>query len=1064
MKKHLYLVLVCILAGTLALAGEPAHCAESRGLRVVAKDAETDLAGEINLYNKTYAVIIGIDRYRQLPPDRQLSNAVKDAKGVEETLRKHYRFDKIYTLYDENATRDNIMRLLTGELPKTLGKEDALFVFWAGHGNQEHTDDGDLGYLIPYDGTSDGIYGNITMSQLKDDISRALPAKHVFYAFDACYSGLLTTRGVGVKVSRDLGYLKNITKERTRQVLTAGSKGQEVLDGGIGGHSVFTGRFIEMLETSTDYLTANEIQSTLREKVFQDARARGHEQTPGYGTLYGMGDFVFIPSLQQKLANSQSEEDHIRNELRVLEESARRLQSEADRRQAERAQQILAAKLKAEEQLKQSLTEEQKRREKESVENEAALARYQSEQERLLKLKQELDKKKKLVSAGFNSLDVAVSELRKMNLQLTDLAKDEARARVEVAARYEVKVAKAKARQRDEFETEDEFTARAQKEIIVLERQKQAELAEVTSQSSFLKNEITALTQKQYPVDVPLVQVDLGKYNIEGNYFPLVLKSVSTSPISFTLNAKIPISVELGKKFKQQFEHGLIRPSLQARPNGDIVRAALVNDADKYEMVGTFSSGYLNKVASLDSSSAQGAAYDRQDEERRCREAEKTATSSLADKMELIGDVMAILEKSYVDSISKDTLLRKFFNQVSFRCDEGRESKTCLIDLLTHPSAGNTSQLCGDSQYFVINSVLSSLDPHSSLMPPQVFKEMKIDTKGAFYGLGIEITINDGILTVISPIEESPAFKGGIRPGDHILKIDGQETKSLSITEAVKRMRGPRGTTVILTIMREGFDKPKEFTLERDIIQVKSIRAKLLGEGYGYVRIAQFQEKTADNLEKALKNLQDEVPLKGLVLDLRNDPGGLLDQAVRVSEHFIPVGKLIVYTEGRERDSKMRFTSRTGDKESDYPIVVLINGGSASASEIVAGALQDHQRATIIGTTSFGKGSVQTIIPLSDGSGLRLTTARYFTPSGRSIQGKGITPDIRVWAGSDARKLLASDKETILVFSFPQQPIVKDQPNTPATWEDILRSDMQVLRALELLKKGTPLLRPAHDG
>jgi hypothetical protein len=303
---RLLLLLLCLIPFV-------SHAADTRGLRVVAKDPATSQVAEVKLYNKSYAVVIGIDRYKNLTPDRQLKNAVKDASGVEATIRKQYRFDRIFTLHDEQATRDNIMRLLTAELPKVIGKEDALFIFWAGHGNQEKTDDGDLGYLIPYDGNSDGIYGNITMSQLKDDISRAISAKHIFYAFDACYSGLLTTRGVDTKVSRNLAYLKTITKERVRQVLTAGSKGQEALDGGPRGHSVFTGRLIEVLEATGDYITANEIQSILKERVYQDARARGHEQTPGYGVIYGSGDFVFIP-----LAVSLNELDMAR-EVRLKE-------------------------------------------------------------------------------------------------------------------------------------------------------------------------------------------------------------------------------------------------------------------------------------------------------------------------------------------------------------------------------------------------------------------------------------------------------------------------------------------------------------------------------------------------------------------------------------------------------------------------------------------------------------------------------------------------------------------------------------------------------------------------
>ena len=284
-------------------------------------------------------------------------------------------------------------------------------------------------------------------------------------------------------------------------------------------------------------------------------------------------------------------------------------------------------------------------------------------------------------------------------------------------------------------------------------------------------------------------------------------------------------------------------------------------------------------------------------------------------------------------------------------------------------------------------------------MPPDTYKEMKIDTKGAFGGLGIEITIKDGILTVISPIEDTPAFKAGIKAGDQIFKIDDKFTKDLNINDAVKRMRGQKGTKVILTIMREGFDKPKEFPLMRDIIQVKSVRSRLMEDGYrlcpdcpvpGEDGRGSCQGSEDASRRKTRANSRD------LVLDMRNDPGGLLDQAVRVAEHFVEEGKLIVYTEGREKDSKMKFTARKGGKEPNYPIVVLINGGSASASEIVAGALQDHKRAVVMGTQSFGKGSVQTIIPLSDDSGLRLTTARYYTPNGRSIQAKGITPDIIV--------------------------------------------------------------------
>ena len=390
------------------------------------------------------------------------------------------------------------------------------------------------------------------------------------------------------------------------------------------------------------------------------------------------------------------------------------------------------------------------------------------------------------------------------------------------------------------------------------------------------------------------------------------------------------------------------------------------------------------------------------------------------ESIELFTDVLSIVKKSYVEEVDTKKLI-----------------------------------------YGAINGMLSSLDPHSSFMPPDTYKEMKIDTKGAFGGLGIEITVKDGILTVISPIEDTPAFKAGIKAGDQILKIDDKFTKDMTITDAVKKMRGVKGTKVTLTIMREGFEKTKEFVLERDIIQVKSVKSKVLDDGFGYVRISQFQEKTDDDLEKALKSLQAEKPLKGLVLDLRNDPGGLLEQAVRVCEHFTEEGQLIVYTEGREKDSKMRFTSRKGGKEPNYPIVVLINSGSASASEIVAGCLQDHKRAVVMGTQSFGKGSVQTIIPLSDNSGLRLTTARYFTPSGRSIQAKGITPDIlaekveiapSTEKKSDGMHIREKDLENHFEGETKESADEKKAKPAPYKTDEAVKGDSQILRALDLLK------------
>lgn len=273
----------------------------TRGLKVVAKDNATQQLSEVSLYGKSYAVVIGIDEYPFLPHDRQLKYAVNDAKGMKKVLETNYKFDKIFTLYNKEATRGRILDLLTEEIPTQLGENDSLVVFFAGHGDQIKRPDGDVGYLVPHDGQIGKMSSVISMSEVRDTISKSIPAKHVFYVIDACYGGLLTaTRAVDQSPRRDLAYLNEITKERVRQVLTAGGQGQEVLDGGPGGHSVFTGRLIEILQGTNDFITANEIQAAIREKVFGDARARNENQTPAYGKLYGSGDFVFIPKVASK--------------------------------------------------------------------------------------------------------------------------------------------------------------------------------------------------------------------------------------------------------------------------------------------------------------------------------------------------------------------------------------------------------------------------------------------------------------------------------------------------------------------------------------------------------------------------------------------------------------------------------------------------------------------------------------------------------------------------------------------------------------------------------------------
>ena len=359
--------------------------------------------------------------------------------------------------------------------------------------------------------------------------------------------------------------------------------------------------------------------------------------------------------------------------------------------------------------------------------------------------------------------------------------------------------------------------------------------------------------------------------------------------------------------------------------------------------------------------------------------------------------------------------------------------------------------------YGAIRGMLVTLDPHSSFLTPEMYQEMKDDTHGEFGGLGIEITMRDGLLLVVTPIEDTPAFNAGIMAGDKIIKIDDQSTKNMDLMEAVRLMRGVKGESIRITIMREKLSEPKEFAIVRDIIKLQSVKSRMLDVGYGYVRLSQFQARTGSELKDHLLELRSANPeqFKGLVLDLRNNPGGLLDQAVSVSDLFLSEG-LIVYTEGRETGSKMRFQAQKPGTEPDYPLVVLINGGSASAAEIVAGALHDHDRAIILGEQSFGKGSVQSVMPLGDRSALRLTTARYYTPSGISIQARGITPDIVVpqltmQDQETSRQMREQDLQNHFEPLKNSQPLPKVDAEHGQLSEDD-RNDYQLMRALDLLK------------
>lgn len=400
-----------------------------------------------------------------------------------------------------------------------------------------------------------------------------------------------------------------------------------------------------------------------------------------------------------------------------------------------------------------------------------------------------------------------------------------------------------------------------------------------------------------------------------------------------------------------------------------------------------------------------------------------------------------------------------------------------------------------------ISGMLSNLDPHSSYLDADAFKELQVGTQGEFGGLGIEVGMEDGLVKVISPIEDTPAFRAGLKAGDLIFKLDDAPVKGLTLSEAVKKMRGKPQTSLRISVLRKGEQKPLEITLVREVIKVQSVKSKLVEPGFGWVRITQFQENTGASVAKHLTDMYKSGTLKGLVLDLRNDPGGLLNSAVAVSATFLPSNAKIVSTDGRTENAKQEYLAKPDDylhgTREDFlkslpaevkkvPMVVLVNAGSASASEIVAGALQDHKRAVILGTQTFGKGSVQTVLPLAGNTAIKLTTARYYTPSGRSIQAKGITPDILVEEtpnGSNSHRLreadlekhLANDKEQsekakpTAVKPVPaapnnksKKPDVQDEDEVmPQRVEPASKDDYQFMQALNLLK-GAQILQPAR--
>lgn len=392
---------------------------------------------------------------------------------------------------------------------------------------------------------------------------------------------------------------------------------------------------------------------------------------------------------------------------------------------------------------------------------------------------------------------------------------------------------------------------------------------------------------------------------------------------------------------------------------------------------------------------------------------EKKKKDELYRKVELFSDVLAIIQTDYVNEVTGRNLI-----------------------------------------YGALKGMVSSLDPHSQFMDPETYNELKVDTEGRFGGLGIEITIKDGLLTIVTPIEDTPAWNAGLKTNDRIVKINNELTRDMTITDAVKRLRGKPGEAVNITILREAEKKILDFKIVRDIIKIKDIKdARIIEDGIGYIRMVEFRENTFLDFNAALERLSKD-GMNALVLDLRNNPGGLLEVAVKICERFIEKGKLILSTQGRASGQNLEFISHTNNPILELPLVILINEGSASGSEIVAGCLQDYKRAIIMGNKSFGKGSVQTVIPLSDGSALRLTTSKYLTPKGNQIHGKGVVPNIVV----EESKIAPTDKEEIKAEK-PEAIFEKLEEKTKTPKEKIekeeidkLKSDNQLMRAVDVLK------------
>ncbi len=613
----IFAILIQLITANSTLANE------TRGLRISAKDTTSGQQKELKIYNKSYAIIIGIDQYPNMAYDSQLSYAVRDAKGVEQVLKKNFKFDKVITLYNKEATKDNIMKVLLGDLSKEISEEDAVFVFWASHGYTEKTPYGDLGYLIPFDGTfnTSELYKNISMTVLKDDISKKIPAKHVFYVIDACYSGLLvTTRGAARQSARDFNYLKQITKEKARQVLTAGDKDQTVLDGGPKGHSVFTGRFIEILENADDFITATEISTMLKEKVFSDARARNHIQTPRYGELFGVGDFVFVPSIEQKVEDTQSKITGLQKELEKLkatEHAALKAQDERARRQAEIEKRAIEAKLKVEQLRQQALEEQQKKREqeeKECLQEEKELARQKKAgEERLASLKRTVEERRKsLGGTTLSSLspEATITEMREIDARIKEIRKqfrEELKNGInQIVNRLNDKYLRLADARKDEFESEAEFQNRIAKEKKEIDREQTGEFTvfqerlekEYKQQIAPFIDQLKKLSANEFAITSENLRLNLGTYDTQSNTYSVTIEAKQpVKGILIAANANIPIPRQEAREFKLHFLNNMLRPEIKGNfqtPEVFMIAEAYVIDDATTKQYDLFSSRFVD--------------------------------------------------------------------------------------------------------------------------------------------------------------------------------------------------------------------------------------------------------------------------------------------------------------------------------------------------------------------------------------------------------------------------------------------------------------------------------------